>query len=343
MTLKHPPLLRRVLLAALATGLSAGLAGAAEPRMPIGIIFDTDLGNDVDDVLALGILNAFQERGECKLLAVTTTKDHELVAPFIDAINTFYGHGDIPIGVCHSGITPGDSKMLHLAEQRDGGQLRFPHDLLSGKQAPPAVEVLRKALASARDGGVVIVQVGFSTNLAALLESPADAISPLTGSDLIKAKVPYISIMAGDFTNKNYREYNITNDIPAAKKLASAWPTPIIWSGFEVGLQVATPHVSIERDYAYIAHHPLPEAYYLYQPPPHDRPAWDLTAALYAVRPDRGYYALSATGRVTVADDGVTTFTPGDGQQRYLRLDGDQRARVTETLMLLASEPPKAH
>jgi predicted SnoaL-like aldol condensation-catalyzing enzyme len=34
MTMKHPPLLRRILLAVLAIGLTAGLAGAAEPRTP---------------------------------------------------------------------------------------------------------------------------------------------------------------------------------------------------------------------------------------------------------------------------------------------------------------------
>jgi inosine-uridine nucleoside N-ribohydrolase len=341
----HAPARRHLLGAALALLSVAIAAAAAEPapRAPIGIIFDTDLGNDVDDVLALGVLHAFQARGECRLLAVTTTKDNELVAPFIDAVDTFYGHGDIPIGVCRSGITPDAGRYLRLAEQRDDGVLRYPHRLMSGKQAPTAVEVLRRTLAAARDGGVAIVQVGFSTNLAALLDSPADAISPLAGPELITAKVAFISIMAGDFAGKGHREYNITNDIRAAKRLAEAWPTPVVWSGFEVGVAVATPHVGIERDFRYVAHHPLAEAYVLYQPPPHDRPAWDLTSALYAVRPDRGYFTLSPTGKVTVADDGATTFAPGEGRHQILRFDDAQRARVTEALLLLASEPPHAH
>jgi hypothetical protein len=37
-------------------------------------------------------------------------------------------------------------------------------------------------------------------------------------------------------------------------------------------------------------HHPLREAYELYQKMPYDRETWDLTAVLYAVRPDSGYF-----------------------------------------------------
>ncbi|MFN9464696.1 MAG: nucleoside hydrolase, partial [Planctomycetota bacterium] len=74
---------------------------------PVKLIFDTDMGNDCDDALALAMIHALESRGECQLLAVTITKDHELAAPFVDCVNTFYGRGSIPIGVCrNSGKTP---------------------------------------------------------------------------------------------------------------------------------------------------------------------------------------------------------------------------------------------
>ena len=66
---------------------------------PVRLIFDTDIGNDVDDVLALGMIHALQSRGACRLLGVTVTKDSDLAGPFVDAINTFYLRGDTPIGV----------------------------------------------------------------------------------------------------------------------------------------------------------------------------------------------------------------------------------------------------
>jgi purine nucleosidase len=35
--------------------------------------------------------------------------------------------------------------------------VRYPNDLLDGKDAPDAVKVLRKALAAAEDGSVVVI------------------------------------------------------------------------------------------------------------------------------------------------------------------------------------------
>ena len=55
---------------------SAPPASSQTPQRPTPLIFDTDIGNDVDDVLALGMIHALQSRGECELLAVTITKDH---------------------------------------------------------------------------------------------------------------------------------------------------------------------------------------------------------------------------------------------------------------------------
>ena len=328
---------------AAAFGLAAGRAVAAEP---VRLIFDTDMGNDVDDALALGMIHSLESRGECELLAVTVTKDHQHSAPFIDAVNTWYGRPDIPIGVVKDGPTQHESRFTGLATQRDDGRLRYPHDLRDGREAPGATGLLRKVLAAQPDGSVVVVQVGFSTNLARLLESKADEHSPLSGRELVERKVKHLSIMAGSFDgipgHDRYREYNVIKDIPAAKALAEHWPTPIIYSGYEIGLSIPYPSESIEQDYDYTDHHPLAEAYRLYMPPPHDRPTWDLTSVLWAVYPERGYFELSPPGRVTVHDDGFTSFEKRDGgPHRYLIADEIQRARVREALVQLSSQPPQ--
>jgi len=327
--------------------MSAAPAAAADP---VPLIFDTDIGNDVDDVLALGMIHALESRDECELLAVTITKDHPLAAPFADAVNTFYGRGEIPIGVCHSEVTPHEGKFNGLATVQDDGEDRYPHDLRSGEQAPTAVDVLRQALADADDGSVAMVQVGFSTNFAKLLDSEPDAASPLGGEALVRKKVRVLSIMAGAFEKipdgkgnlRDHKEYNVIKDIPAAQTIARRWPTPILWSGYEIGLSVRYPHESIEQDYSYVEHHPLAEAYVRYNPPPHDRPSWDLTSVLQAVRPDRGYFGYASKGRVTIDDDGLTRFEAvDDGTHRYLTLTDPQRIRVTATLVALASQPPR--
>jgi hypothetical protein len=309
---------------------------------PVKIIFDTDIGNDVDDVLALSMLHALQTRGDCELLAVTITKPDELAGPFVDAMNNFYGRPAIPIGFTHAALTNEPSKFLPLAEVKDGNKPRFPHRLKRSSDAPEATRLLREILSRQPDSSVVLVQVGYFSNLAALLGTSGDAHSPLTGRELVRQKVKLLSVMAGVFKpTRHDLEFNVVQDLSAAKRLVKDWPTPIVWSGFEIGIAVPYPSVSIERDFGYVEHHSAAEAYCLYNPPPHERPTWDLTSVLYAVLPDRGYFGLSSPGQVMVEEDGFTRFTPNpQGRDRFLTLNGVQAARVKEALVQLASQPP---
>ncbi|MDD4025988.1 MAG: nucleoside hydrolase [Kiritimatiellae bacterium] len=315
---------------------------------PVRLIFDTDMGNDSDDLMALCMIHTLQSRGAVDLLAVTITKDHPLAAAFTDAVNTFYGRPDIPIGVVKGGAAPEPGRFNMLAEAKnEDGSPRYPHDVQSGADAPEATGLLRGILAGQPDNSVTLVQAGFFTNFRRLLESAPDALSPLGGRDLIEKKVKLLSIMAGAFQtvnwNNRYLEYNVVKDIPAAQKLAREWPSPVVWSGFEIGIAAAYPYESIERDYGYIQHHPLPEAYALYSPKGHNRPTWDPSAVLYAVYPDRGYFSLSPAGTVNVADDGATVFRPGKdgkGRDRYLVMDAGQTARMREAIVQLCVAPP---
>jgi hypothetical protein len=115
---------------------------------------------------------------------------------------------------------------------------------------------------------------------------------------LIRQKVRLVSIMAGAFqwirNDKGvlapHPEYNVEQDLAAIQSMLKQCEVPIWWSGFEIGLALTYPHQSILHDYRYVEHHPLPESYIAYLPPPHDRPTWDLTSVLVAVRPDGGYF-----------------------------------------------------
>jgi inosine-uridine nucleoside N-ribohydrolase len=291
----------------------------------VPVIFDTDMGNDIDDALALAMLHALESRGECKIVAVTITKDNPWAAPYIDLVNTYYGRPDIPIGMVKSGgVTPADSPMIQVPAQSG----RYPHKIQSGADAPDAAGVLRKALAAQADGSVVIVQVGFSTNLAHLLEN-----SP----DLIAKKVKLLVMMAGDFAKPN-PEFNIKMDIPSAQKLVRNWPTPIVTSGYEIGNSMLFPASSITRDFP--ANHPVADAYRNYKKFPYDRPTWDITAVLYAVRPNDGYFSVSEPGTIQVDSKGVTTLAPSaNGKHRYMVMDDVQRARTLEAMILLSSQP----
>jgi len=344
MSMLHQPF-RCLPLLAVFFAIFCRSAPAAHP--PVAIIFDTDMGNDVDDALALAMLHTLDSRGESQLLAVTVSKDNRLAAAFCDAINRFYGRGEIPIGLVQGGATTDTGKFLTLAEQKDGQQLRYPNRFAAGNSPPAATDVLRQTLAKQSDNSVVIVQVGFSTNLARLLNSPADRFSPLTGRALVERKVRLLEVMAGWFApdlvtrDPPGAEYNIVQDVAAAQQLVEDWPTPIIWSGFEIGRAIEYPHESIDRDFGYVAHHPVAEAYRLYNPPPHNRPTWDLTSVLHAARPADHYFGLSEPGHVTISDTGHTTFAPTpNGPHRLLTLTSDQIPRVRQAFVDLATQPP---
>ena len=181
-----------------------------------------------------------------------------------------------------------------------------------------------------------------------LLDSAADENSPLPGAELVARKVKLLSLMAGAFTpidgNSSYLEYNVIRDISSCRKLANRWPTPMVWSGFEVGNALPYPAISIERDYSYVAQHPLADAYVHSMTPPLDHPTWDLTAVLFAVLGDRGYFDLSPRGRVIIAEDGSGHFQEDvSGRHKYLILRPEQKLRVLEALVQLCSQPPQGN
>lgn len=323
------------------------VAAPAWTAEPVRFVFDTDLGNDVDDAMALAVIHALQDRSECEILAITTTKDNPYVVPMIDVLNTFYGRRDIPIAVVKNGTTKEDGKYnRQVLELKDGdGKPLYPRTFTpeDTKTLPDAVPFLRQLLAGEPDNSVVLVQVGFFTNFARLLDTPADDISPLTGKELIARKVKFLSLMAGAFNEPpGFKEYNVQCDIPSAQKLIAEWPTEMVFSGHEIGRLVQHPSASMKEDYGYVKHHPLQDAYRFYRGLDHSQPTYDLTSVLYAVRPHRGYFDLSPPGTVTVQDDGQTIFTPGaNGKHRYMLVSPVQIAKVQEAFVQLCSEPPK--
>jgi len=324
--------------------LMASAAAPLQAAEPQRVIFDTDMGNDIDDAMALAVIHQLQSRGLVELLAVTSTKDHPKSAAFIDATNTFYGRPDIPVGAVRDGVTPAEGRYIGLVDRRDAaGQLLFPHDL---KAPAAAVPLLRQTLAAQPDGSVTILQVGFFTNLAQLLASEPDEYAPLPGVELVDKKVRELLVMAGAFQTIGfetaYREYNVREDVAAAQTVAQRWPTPILWSGYEIGIAAAYPWQSILQDFEYTRPHIIKEGYLAWaRNQPHDRPTWDLTVVLQAVFPDRGYFELSPRGEVTVDETGRTEFRKNaEGNDRYLLMDARQAARVREVCVQLVAAPP---
>ena len=297
---------------------------------PISVIFDTDMGPDFDDVGALTLLHAFADSGEVRILATLSSNTDSLSAPCIDVINTYYGRPDLPIGAPLKGVNIGDG---HPVKWTEALVAKFPHNLKSTSDAPDAVGIYRKILAAEPDTSVVIITVGFLTNLANLLESMPDSLSPLTGRELVTAKVKRLVSMAGSFPSG--WEFNVQSDSAASVKVFSEWPSPVLFSGFEIGDKILTGKRLIASD---IADTPAKETFTvcLKQGDFDGRQSWDESTVLVAVRGAEPYFN-TARGCIIVNSNGSNAWQDDpQGTHEHLtwKLPPDELAKIIEDRMM---------
>ncbi len=298
---------------------------------PVAIIFDTDFGPDYDDAGAMGMLHAFADKGEARILATVASNLHPLVAPGIEVMNTYFGRADLPVGAPKTaGVNMGSSQRW-----LDTLAARYPHRLQKTSDAPDAVAVYRRILASQPDKSVTIVSVGFLTNLRNLLESGPDSFSPMNGRDLVKKKVKQWVAMAGIFPDG--KEFNIEKDAASSQIAIDGWPTPVLFSGFEIGKEVKTGLRLIREGHP---DSPVREVFAISIPKSKDdangRMSWDQTALLVAVRGTSPYYDTQK-GRFITKSDGTNGWQedPAGPHTRLIRKMPPERvAQEIETLMM---------
>lgn len=308
---------------------------------PVPIILDVDMESDVDDVGALALLHVLADLGEAEILAVMVSAVNPYSAPCADRINTYYGRGNLPIGNVRGEpiARPTGPGQAVLRDSRYAQQIaeEFPGSLASGNEARDATDLYREILAAQPDGSVVIVTVGYKTNLRNLLDSASDRHSDLSGLDLVRGKVATWICMGGHF-DRERGEANLSWDSPASTDAIDRWPTPIVFSGWEIGAAILTGSTLAEVSEA----SPVRRAYQLYRGRVGGtRESWDQSAVLFAVRGAGDYWSLSPPGRVQ-STDGISRFQPDpDGQHRYLIEKADPK-KIAAELDELMTRPPKA-
>ncbi|MBC8165995.1 MAG: nucleoside hydrolase [Bryobacteraceae bacterium] len=308
-------------------------------KPPIGVVFDSDFGNRIDSVLALALLYGFDGRNEARVISVTTSKSNLKSAAYCDAIGRFYAAGGfgrtLPVGMADDNKNRDDSLILTvpLEKKNAEGKPAYPHGIQKLNDTAIVEAVMRNALTAQYDGNCMVVLAGPATNLARLLA--------LAGTkQWIERKVKYLVVAGGAFP-EGPPEDHVKVDVESAKKIFTDWPGPVYVAGSEVSNGVLFPGASIEKDFAYAPSHPVADAYRANKPGPYDAPTGDMSAVLYAVRPQEGYFKLSDPGTITVLDDGRTKFTAGaDGRHRYLIADPAQKERIVKAYTEVASAKP---
>jgi len=287
----------------------------------VKIIFDTDLGPDYDDVGALAFLHAMADSGKAEILATVSSNKHELVAPSINVINTYFGRSELPVGAPKTnGANLGSSQ--HWA---DSIVEKYPHSIKSTSEVEDAVDIYRKALSNQPDRSVTIVTVGFLTNLNNLLNSKPDNNSLLTGEELIIKKVKRLVSMAGKFPEG--KEFNICTDSAASKFVYENWPGEIIFTGFEIGSEIHTGLKLIKSD---IKNSPVKDVFRISIPLSEEdkdgRMSWDETAVLIGVYGTDNFFD-TARGKIIINPDGSNKWEDDpEGKHVYVK----QKMPVTQ-------------
>jgi hypothetical protein len=284
----------------------------------VNAIFDTDMDSDCDDAGALAVLHALADRGEAKILAAISSSQNPWTAPCIEVINTWYGRGDLPIGAPRGkGPTMKSLYTRGVAES-------MPHKIRSTADAPDAMEVYRTVLERADDHSVVVITVGTLTNIANLLDLPADGSHP-SGLELINRKVRLMACMGGNFVGNPARDdlklgnHNFEKDPDATLRAIPRWPRPLIFVGREIG-SVPSHLKGGARLAETTAGNPVRLAYQLYFGGiVKDRHLADPTTVLFAVRGLRDYWDIHATGHMDLHPDLTFDWKDGPaGNQAYL-------------------------
>ena len=273
---------------------------------PVKIIFDTDMGPDFDDIGAITILHALAAKGECEILATIASDGYPFIAPTLEVFNRYFQRPTIPIGAPDS-EAPSFSCPNHWNDSLVIKHLPKPK---TNSDYPSATEVYRKVLAAQKDKSVVVVTVGFLSNLSKLLQSGPDRFSPLSGRDLVAQKVKKWVAMAGGFPEGN--EFNINQHAKASEYVIKNWPSPILFSGFEIGVKIMTGHKvatqgtkgsPVQWAYKYcLSNYENRQS--------ENRNSWDHTAVLCAVRDPEKYFYVIANGTFVCNPDGSNTWDP---------------------------------
>jgi inosine-uridine nucleoside N-ribohydrolase len=269
----------------------------------VRVILDADIDSDVDDVQALAMLHAYEKKGLIRLLGVVVTSNDSAAAACTDAINTFYGRPDLPIGYLKN-----QPNLRHFSKYTRAVAEAFPHSLTTLAQATESARLCRKLLADSPDGSVVIVTIGHLTSLQNLLQSGADEFSPLDGQALVAKKVKKWLCMGGQFPSG--KEANFFRPDPQSTVYClDHWTQEAVFCGWEVGNQIKTGGTYLREKLP--ATHPVYRAYELYNNFV-GRPAWDQVAVLLLdEKQAKQSFELVRDGHVSVAPDGSNTWQTG--------------------------------
>jgi hypothetical protein len=278
---------------AVAGAVSQG-AQISQPKGGPRVIIDTDLSRWWDDASTIGLANVLHQRRKLRILGIVSNVPNRVAVAAIDAINTAYGHGDIPLGA----VAGSDADTFQHG-YTDELVRRLPNSVRDHTDVPSAVALYRRLLARQPDHSVTIVSVGGYTNLAGLLASKAGQGSSLDGRALVADKVQRLVQMDGIFPGGGPAFTNQKIDLESANAVVGGegWPTPIAWVDGLGGIQTKVGGALCTE----AARHPMRIVYeVLFACGPPGDGNWDAPTLLYAIGDLPGAFSEQGQGGAAV-------------------------------------------
>ena len=321
-------------------------AAQTQKKPPLGLLFDSSLDGDIDQVLALAMLFGLESRRQIRVSSLSTSRFNLRSARFLELVSRFYA-GDRPGTVVSRnpppiGMATIETKADTAAPMLDAALLKTGADgkpaylstLATSNDTADAAALIRNALSAQVDRNAAVVLAGPPTNLVALTALP-DARA------WIASKASLLAIAGGRFDG-GAPDPAVRGDVAGFRKLLADWPGPVVMAGAELNDALPFPGASIETAFTWAPHHPVVDAYRAFRSGPYDAPSRALAAMLHAAIPEERYFDVSEPGTITVADDGRTRFTPlPAGKHRYLMIRPDQKERALQVyVQLVSAEPP---
>jgi len=303
--------------------LVCAAASAGSPAAKIPVIFDTDIGDDIDDTWALVMLLRSPQL-EPKLITTTCGKA-EYRAKLIAKMLTVAGRTEIPIGLGAGGRTGGGGQQEWV---KDYQLSQYPGNVHQDGVAA-AIKVIEKS-----PEPITIIAVGPLHTVAAVLERSPGAATRASFVGM------HGSVRKGYGGGKVSAEYNVKANVPAARRVLSApWRsiaiTPLDTCGLVTlaGERFAT--LKQSKDPVVQA---LLENYRLWARKRglHELQASSVlfdTAAIYLAYPTGQPLMQLETLPIAVTDDGLTRIDPAGRKMRvataWQSLDGFRDLLVT--------------
>ena len=287
-------------LGASGVGVNVGLARP--------VIVDTDWFTDLDDVFALRVVTWAARRNLINLRGVNFSVTSTSSQAAIMGLLAYDGLAGVPVSTGpYTAFSPTGTNSYNAAMVAATTSPAVPSTL-------DALSMYRTLLARSIVP-VDIISTGTLSNLQELLQSPADSISPLTGLQLVTAKVGTLWMTGGAWPSGS--EYNLITNPSAASYVFANWPGKIVMNGSGPMQNVPSGAGAVGN---LPAADPVSVAAAAYAGGTGGRPSWDPATAYIAIwgsLTSAGFTGTTGTATVN-ASTGANTFAAGAGKHTYV-------------------------